>query len=96
MNRKLLNTYVCPLDNSPLALKSEGGEDSDKVKNGELISANGATYPIHNSIPDFIATDQLSIIEKETRKEYDEVAEEFYDNAVDWLFQSFYENEDSV
>lgn len=96
MNRKLLNTYVCPFDNSPLALKSEGEADSDVVENGELISANGATYPINNSIPDFFSSDQLSLIEKKTQKEYDDVAEEFYDNAVDWLFQSFYEDEDSV
>ena len=38
----------------------------------------------------------LSEAERETQADYDASAEQKYDAAVDWLFRSFYENEDDV
>jgi ubiquinone/menaquinone biosynthesis C-methylase UbiE len=96
MNRKLLDIYVCPIHRIPLILKEETEADSDCVNHGELVSDNGTTYTIRDGIPNFIPPGHLSEIEKETQVEYDFVADEIYDNAVDWLFQSFYEDENLV
>jgi ubiquinone/menaquinone biosynthesis C-methylase UbiE len=35
-------------------------------------------------------------VERTTQADYDETAEQKYDAAVDWLFRSFYEDEDTV
>ncbi|TAL71960.1 MAG: methyltransferase domain-containing protein [Bacteroidetes bacterium] len=96
MRRKLLNTYICPLHKTPLTLKRESVADQLYVYDGEVVSSNGMSYLIEDGIPNFIFTDQLSEVEEKTQTEYDYVAEEIYDNAVDWLFESFYENEDLV
>lgn len=96
MHRKLLDVYVCPIHKTPLVLREEAESDLDCVNEGELVSDKGTTYAIIDGIPNFISPDQISEIEKETQIEYDLVADEIYDNAVDWLFESFYEDEDLV
>ncbi len=49
-----------------------------------------------DGVPVFVESSQLGELERKTQADYDLVADEFYDNAVDWLFQSFYEDEDRV
>ena len=53
-------------------------------------------FTAKDDIPVFMDAAKLGELEKKTRSEYDLVADEFYDNAVDWLFKSFYEDEDQV
>jgi ubiquinone/menaquinone biosynthesis C-methylase UbiE len=96
MNKNLLNTYICPLHRTPLTLQQKNATTLDDVNHGKLVSNDGTIYPIQDGIPIFIFPDQLSETEKKTQDEYDYVADEIYDNAVDWLFQSFYENEDII
>jgi len=54
------------------------------------------SFLIEDGIPVFCNPSKLGKMEKKTRTEYDFVADEFYDNAVDWQFASFYEDEDKV
>jgi ubiquinone/menaquinone biosynthesis C-methylase UbiE len=63
---------------------------------GALVSADGHRYPIENGIPDFLDPAFLSAGEVRTKAEYDLVADEIYDVAVDWQFAALYENEDEV
>ncbi|HEY2799104.1 MAG TPA: class I SAM-dependent methyltransferase [Chthoniobacterales bacterium] len=60
------------------------------------MSESGFRYPIRDGIPAFLPFDLLSETERATQAEYDETAEQKYDAAVDWLFRSFYEDEDKV
>jgi ubiquinone/menaquinone biosynthesis C-methylase UbiE len=66
------------------------------VQAGILVSAAGRRYSIRNGIPNLILSDSLSKIEADTQAEYDRVAEDIYDRAVDWQFAAFLESEDTV
>ncbi len=94
MNRRLLDLYVCPVSHDPL--QAPPGEPSEQIIEGEMTSAAGMRYPVHEGIPAFLPLDLLSETERATQAEYDETAEQKYDAAVDWLFRSFYEDEDKV
>jgi ubiquinone/menaquinone biosynthesis C-methylase UbiE len=96
MKRKLLDIYTCPTTHTRLTPKISGAAGSDEVKAGELVSAGGASYPIVDGVPHFLSSSMLSKIEADTQNEYEAVAEKIYDTAVDWLFASFYEDEDKV
>lgn len=96
MNRALLKEYVCPMNRAPLTL--EGRENgSDEIKDGHLVSSSNVSYTLKNGVPQFIYVGQLSKIEQETKQQYEEYyTEEFYDNIMEWLFASFYEDENKV
>ncbi|MFO1099224.1 MAG: methyltransferase domain-containing protein [Xanthobacteraceae bacterium] len=68
----------------------------DEVEAGSLVSAAGRRYPISRGIPDLTPSASLTKVEAHTRAEYDRVAEDIYDRAVDWQFKAFLEDEDSV
>jgi ubiquinone/menaquinone biosynthesis C-methylase UbiE len=78
-----------------LRLEQAVTADGD-VQEGVLVSAAGRRYPIRNGIPDLIFPEKLSKIEADTQAEYDRVAEDIYDRAVDWQFAAFLESEDGV
>lgn len=67
-----------------------------EVKAGVLVSAAGRRYPIEDGIPNLIFSDSLTKIEADTQAEYDRVAQDIYDRAVDWQFAAFLESEDEV
>lgn len=94
MNRKLLERYVCPVSHD--SLQTVSGDRSEQIIEGEVMSATGMRYPVRDGIPAFLPQDFLSETERATQAEYDETAEQKYDAAVDWLFRSFYEDEDKV
>jgi len=97
MNKSLLNTYVCPADKTSLTFRSENHRDQGEISEGFLVSAANTKYTLKNSIPNFIAPGQLSKLELETKQQYEEYyTEEFYDNAIEWLFASFCEDENSI
>jgi SAM-dependent methyltransferase len=77
--------YVCPVDHSPLS-----------PDGAALISPAGARYAIDRGIPDFTYPASLSQIEAEAKAEYDRVADDIYDVAVDWQFRAFLEDENAV
>lgn len=66
------------------------------LQDGYLVSTGGRRYPVKNGIPILIDAESLSKIEADTRAEYDRVAEDIYDRAVDWQFAAFLENEETV
>jgi ubiquinone/menaquinone biosynthesis C-methylase UbiE len=96
MNRNLLQTYVCPVSHSRLDISKEGAAKAEELVEGELTSAEGIPYHVRSGVPVFLPSALLSKAEKETQADYDATAEQKYDAAVDWLFRSFYENEDDV
>ena len=93
MKRELLEVYVCPVSHSRLSMV---GTATDEIIDGELTSTTGSHYVVRQGIAQFLPSALLSDEERETRAEYDATAEQKYDAAVDWLFRSFYENEDEV
>jgi ubiquinone/menaquinone biosynthesis C-methylase UbiE len=96
MKRELLEVYVCPVSHSRLSVSGVGPVESDEITEGQLVSEAGAHYNVRQGVPVFLPLSLLSKTERETQEEYDASAEQKYDAAVDWLFQSFYENEDNV
>ena len=96
MKRELLEVYVCPASRSRLSISGAGSAESDEIIEGGLVSEAGAHYKVRRGVPIFLPLSSLSETEQETQAEYDASAEQKYDAAVDWLFQSFYENEDNL
>jgi ubiquinone/menaquinone biosynthesis C-methylase UbiE len=94
MNLQQLSTYVCPITHSPLIISLRG--TTEELTQGKLVSGEGALYPVRKGVPIFLPTSLLTEAEQTTQAEYDASAEEKYDAAVDWLFRSFYENEDKL
>ena len=84
MRKSLENFYLCPFTRKKLALKNESLR-GDSAVSGELVCAENS-YEIKDGIPNFIRADHLTKLEIATQHEYDLVAEEFYDTALDWLF----------
>jgi ubiquinone/menaquinone biosynthesis C-methylase UbiE len=67
-----------------------------KLEGGHLVSAEGRTFAIENGVPNLLWPPELSSIEARTKAEYDRVAEEIYDAALDWQFAALYEDEERV
>lgn len=94
MKKSSLQFYRCPADKSGLNLQASSS--SDTITDGELVSVSGQRYPIVRGVPYLLNSETLSLIERETKNEYDRVAEGIYDVAVDWQFSAFREDEDRV
>ncbi len=84
--------YRCPADHGPLAFEA----DPRNPQGGFLVSEAGRRYPVDDGIPNLIHPETLSKVEADTKAEYDRVADDIYDRAVDWQFASFLEDEDKV
>lgn len=95
MHKKLINTYICPYTKKSLSLEA-GIYEGDELQEGRFVSPSGSSFTVEDGIPVFLDPARLGEMEKKTQAEYDMVADEFYDNAVDWLFESFYEDEDEI
>ena len=94
MKQKLKHTYRCPYTKSKL--KSELAEPrNDEVISGNFTNDSGDQYKIENGIPYFLQPTKISEQEASTISEYNNISE-FYDNAIDWLFGSFFEDEEAV
>ena len=95
MKQDSVRHYRCPADKSELSLLDSdvaGGE----IMSGTLVSRSGRRYPIERGLPNLIYPAELSLIEAKTKAEYDRVADEIYDRAVDWQFKAFQEDENKV
>jgi ubiquinone/menaquinone biosynthesis C-methylase UbiE len=89
------NQYCCPADHSALRLERLP-QNADDAIDGHLVSDAGRRYPLEQGIPNLIYPETLTKIEAETKAEYDRVADEIYDRAVDWQFAAFLEDESKV
>lgn len=87
--------FRCPRSGSTLELVEPVMRGSEVVL-GKLVSREGSVYPIEDGVPNFVDAALLTEIEAHTKSEYDRVAEEIYDVAVDWQFASVYEDENAV
>lgn len=96
MKQELLSVYVCPVSRTRLAVPEGGMLHSGELIDGELVSKAGYRYQVRRGLPIFLPAELLSEAETETQADYDAVADQKYDAAVNWLFRSFYENEDEV
>lgn len=81
--------YRCPVDGVPLSLLT--AEDGNW-----LVSETGRRYPVTDGIPDLVVGEALAAIERATQIEYDRVADDIYDRAVDWQFAAFLEDENAA
>lgn len=95
MKQDNVRHYRCPADKSELSL-ADGELVAGEIVSGTLVSAAGRRYPIEHGLPNLLYPPELSLIEAKTKAEYDRVADEIYDRAVDWQFKAFYEDEDKV
>ena len=94
MKQSILHELRCPVSKKELKLEifnKVGSEIIDGVLNSEC----GQRYPIQNGIPNFIYPAELLLSDKESQQEYNKNAEQ-YDIGNQWLFDSFYEDENSV
>ena len=89
-----INHYRCPIEKSEL--HTENSFSTSSIEKGDLISTSGRHYPIIRGIPYLLDSNTLSSIEQQTKNEYDRVADEIYDVAVDWQFAAFHEDENSI
>jgi ubiquinone/menaquinone biosynthesis C-methylase UbiE len=95
MRIERVSEFRCPRSGSHLQLVEPVLRGSEVVS-GKLVSPEGMSYPIEDGVPNFVDPALLTAIEAHTKAEYDRVAEEIYDVAVDWQFASMYEDENAV
>ena len=86
----------CPYTGEELRL-DEGESASGDVIAGHLVAEGGLKYPIFDGIPHLILAERESYsAEEEREREYYEATARTYDAVIDWLFASFYEDEEAV
>ncbi|MBI3620469.1 class I SAM-dependent methyltransferase [Candidatus Roizmanbacteria bacterium] len=96
MKKKSTSVYVCPLSHTAFSLEKGESTGSEEIFSGNLISKKGQSYVIQHGIPNFLPKDQIDKDESKIQEEYDAMADQFYDAALNWLFESFYESEDTI
>lgn len=95
MQLDALRHLRCPRTQSALQLV-DAVIDGDNVTAGALVTREGSSYAIRDGIPNFLDPAGLSPLERQTQADYDRVAEEIYDTAVDWQFAAMLEDEDTT
>lgn len=98
MKKTLLDTYVCPISHGRLLIAADdkSAAAQKEISDGYLSNGKDLQFAIRDGIPSFLPHTLLTEEERRTQADYDETAEQKYDAAVDWLFHSFYEDEDKV
>lgn len=95
MKRQDVDHYRNPADGGVLTIENADGAGSEVVT-GALVSASGERFTIENGIPNLLWPKTLAGIEEATKEDYDKVADEIYDRAMEWQFASFFEDEEQV
>jgi ubiquinone/menaquinone biosynthesis C-methylase UbiE len=96
MKAQTATTYVCPYTREPLSLTIENRK-SDEVLSGRLKSAGGRSYELREGIAHLIDQAEETFSDAEKREfEFYQSTAEAYDTTMDWVFKSFYEDEDAV
>lgn len=94
MKQSSLPKLRCPACKQELKLETLNKVGSEIIE-GKLICQCGRSYSIQNGTPSFIYPDKLLPSDDEFLQKYNKDAEQ-YDTGIDWLFKSFYEDENSV
>jgi ubiquinone/menaquinone biosynthesis C-methylase UbiE len=85
------------MDSSDIKLyRSPASHSTLTLVGDELQSAEGHRFPIEGGVPNFLWPPTLSDRESKTKAEYDRVAEQIYDAALNWQFAAIYEDEENV
>ena len=94
MRRSAVDFYQCPYTGSPLRLEAAAGE---AVAVGRLVGSDARQFEIVDGIPRLFdpAAEKLGEEERREHAYYQEAART-YDAVMDWVFRSFYEDEDTV
>jgi ubiquinone/menaquinone biosynthesis C-methylase UbiE len=85
MDQPTVDFYRSPESHSPLQLEG-----------AELVSPEGCRFPIIDGVPNLLWPPDLTVLERKTKAEYNRVAEQIYDTAVDWQFEALHENEEAI
>lgn len=94
MRRFALDYYRCPYTGGPLKLEAAAG---DIVAAAWLIAQDGRRFEIADGIPRLFDPASETLGEEELREHaYYQDAARDYDAVMDWVFRSFYEDEDVV
>lgn len=87
MTNKSWTGYRCP--ESDQALQYDASANA-------LIGRDGRRYPIEDATLDFTANRVLDDADQDARAVYDGQAGEHYENAMDWVWSAFHEDERNV
>ena len=98
MWRNTVDVYRCPYSQEPLALVAEpASAEVDEVASGKLVSRSGRSYAIEAGIPVLIDhNDESFSAEEKHENAYYQAVSQTYDDVMDWVFKSFYEDESTV
>jgi ubiquinone/menaquinone biosynthesis C-methylase UbiE len=96
MHRAIVEVYRCPYSGE--RLRADGAApDGGEIGNGTLVSESGLQYPVIDGMAHLIRPEKESYSpEEEREKEYYEATARGYDAVIEWLFQSFREDEQTV
>jgi ubiquinone/menaquinone biosynthesis C-methylase UbiE len=84
--------YRCPIDHSGLRLNPLGKEPEEESWACE--SQNHLFY-LEDNLPVFVEAVGFSPLEQQTIEDYGRIIE-YYDSAIEWLFESFFEDEQAI
>ena len=88
--------YLCPYTGDRLLLEVREVENGE-VRSGSLRTPAGVEYAIEGGIPQLIDFARESFTAPEQREfTFYQTAAADYDATMDWVFKSFYEDEDAV
>ncbi|MDY3559070.1 class I SAM-dependent methyltransferase [Gemmata sp. JC673] len=97
MRRSATAVYRCPYTKEPLALDPTGGAAGEDVAAGRLVSGSGRAYAVEGGIPYLIdLNDELFCEEEKQENAYYQASYQGYDAVLDWVFESFREDERTV
>lgn len=90
-----LKLLVCPVTRKSLELEALEQKGNEVIR-GKLIGREVRTsYSINDGIPDLVYPQSLYSLDKEFNEKYSSNAAH-YDEGMDWLFASFFEEEEEV
>lgn len=97
MREVLVEAYRCPYTGERLSLRATKATDDHEVSEGSLVSESGLVYPVVNGMPHLVDHQRQTFsAEEERERVYYEATARSYDDVLDWLFRSFYEDESAV
>src|SRR5947209_14411236 len=94
VKRAAASRYRSVTTKEPLKLEVSG-TSSDEIVEGALVSPSGHVYAIRAGIPDFTYPAKLLPSDEEFLRKYESGARQ-YDPGLEWLFRSFYLDQQSV